>query len=70
MPPGPTNAFLIQCSHFLIPSRLQTQHVALLAIPQAIKQQEWTAALQVEHGKLAAKQRAEQQAAATDPEAK
>jgi hypothetical protein len=38
--------------------------------PQALKHQEWTAALQVEHGKLAAKQRAELQAAAEDLEAK
>ena len=37
---------------------------------QAIKHQEWTAALQVEHSKLAAKQHAELQAAAADLEAK
>jgi hypothetical protein len=43
---------------------------ALLATPQAIKHQEWTATLQGEHSKLAAKQRAEQQAAAADLEAK
>lgn len=38
--------------------------------PQAIKQQEWTAALQLEHGKTVAKQRAELEATATDLEVK